>query len=163
MFRSEFDATAELLCEKLCEIDRWVADAVVDQITEVFVEPSAAVNHLVHAAAARSPTTSPGVSGNITGILNLLFLSPLSFLHTHTRHTQSSPEISPSSSPTHTSEQEESEAQLTRQVELFRRHSKRLSQVASHAAQSSADSKREQSVLCLGVLSIMLMVNGKVV
>lgn len=32
---------------------------------------------------------------------------------------------------------------LTRKVELFRRHSHRLSQVASHAAQSSADSKRE--------------------
>ena len=62
--RAEFDATAEALCERLCEIDQWVADAVVDQITEVFVEPSAPVHHLVR-AAAHSPTTSPGVSDTI--------------------------------------------------------------------------------------------------
>lgn len=61
--RAAFDQTAEQLCEKLCEIDRWVADAVVDQVTEVFVEPSAPINHLVQAAAAGSlATSSPGVS-----------------------------------------------------------------------------------------------------
>ena len=102
-----------------------MADAVVDQITEVFVEPSAAVNHLVQAAAG-SPTTSPGVSGPPS--------SP--------RYSHFSPQSSPSSSLTHTSDQE-SDAQLTRRVELFRRDSRRLSQVASHAAQSSADSKRK--------------------
>lgn len=63
--RAAFDQTAEQLCEKLCEIDRWVADAVVDQVTEVFVEPSAPIKHLVQAAAAGSlATTSHGVSGN---------------------------------------------------------------------------------------------------
>lgn len=49
---------------------------------------------------------------------------------------------------------------LTRKVELFRRHSHRLSQVASHAAQSSADSKRklkeivDQMVLCAVVVTM---------
>lgn len=61
--RTAFDKTAEKLCEKLCEIDRWVADAVVDQVTEVFVEPSAPVNHLVQAAAGSATTISPRVSG----------------------------------------------------------------------------------------------------
>lgn len=60
--RSAFDQTAEQLCEKLCEIDRWVADAVVDQVTEVFVDPSAPINHLVQAVAGSPTTTSPGVS-----------------------------------------------------------------------------------------------------
>ena len=63
--RTAFDQTAEQLCEKLCEIDRWVADAVVDQVTEVFVEPSAPVNHLVKAAGGSPATTSPGVSGHV--------------------------------------------------------------------------------------------------
>ena len=60
--RTAFDQTAEQLCEKLCEIDRWVADAVVDQVTEAFVEPAAPINHLVQAAAGTPTTTSPGVS-----------------------------------------------------------------------------------------------------
>lgn len=61
--RNAFDETAEQLCEKLCEIDGWVADAVVDQVTEVFVEPSIHINHLVQVAAGHTPpTTSPGVS-----------------------------------------------------------------------------------------------------
>ena len=62
MCRTAFDQTAEQLCEKLCEIDRWVADAVVDQVTEVFVEPSAPISHLVRAVAGSPATTSPGVS-----------------------------------------------------------------------------------------------------
>ena len=62
--RSAFDSTAEQLCEKLCELDRWVADAVVDQVTETFVETAAPINHLVQAATAASPTPTPPVSSS---------------------------------------------------------------------------------------------------
>ena len=41
----------------------------------------------------------------------------------------------------------ESTKGLTQQVELFRRHSRRLSQVAAYAAQSSADSESESVYL----------------
>ncbi len=58
--RATFDHTAEEFCEKLCELDSWVADAVVDQVTDAFVETSAPIDHLIQAAAA-TPTPSPPV------------------------------------------------------------------------------------------------------
>lgn len=45
-----FDKCAKKLCEKLNELDRMVADSVVDQVTDLFVETSAPLNHLVQAA-----------------------------------------------------------------------------------------------------------------
>lgn len=50
--RAAFDQTAETMCEKLLELDRWVADSVVDLVTNTFVETSAPINHLVEAATA---------------------------------------------------------------------------------------------------------------
>lgn len=60
--KAAFDRTAEQLCDKLCELDRWVADSVVEQVTDAFVETSAPIDHLVQAATA-TPTPSPPVSG----------------------------------------------------------------------------------------------------
>ena len=51
--------------------------------------------------------------------------------------------LSQSSSSPSSSQLDESLKGLTKQVELFRRHSRKLSQVAAYAAQSSTDSKRE--------------------
>ena len=62
--RLAFDRTAEQLCEKLCELDRWVADAVVDQVTETFVETADPINHLVQAATATSASPTPPVSSS---------------------------------------------------------------------------------------------------
>ena len=56
--KTAFDNTAEQICEKLCELDRWVATAVVDQVTDVFIETSAPIDHLHHAATA-TPTPMP--------------------------------------------------------------------------------------------------------
>lgn len=50
--RAKFDCTAENLCVKLCELDRLVADSVVERVTEDFVETSGPINHLVQAATA---------------------------------------------------------------------------------------------------------------
>ena len=58
-FRATFDGTAERLCEVLWDIDQSVADAVVDQVTETFVETSAPVNHLVYAASGNPSSTTP--------------------------------------------------------------------------------------------------------
>ena len=53
-----------------------------------------------------------------------------------------------SASPLGTSSQlEESLKGLDDEVKLFRRHSRRMSQVAAYAAQSSADSKRMTNIL----------------
>ena len=51
-YRATFDETAETMCDKLLELDRWVADSVVDQVTNTFVETSGPINHLVQAATA---------------------------------------------------------------------------------------------------------------
>lgn len=57
--RSAFDVTADQLCDKLLELDRWVADAVVDQVTDTFVYTSAPITSLVNAAhTMTSPVTS---------------------------------------------------------------------------------------------------------
>ncbi len=67
-----FDQTASRLQERLVELDRWVADSVVDQVTETFVEPSAPMHHLVHAATSPGHTyfspssTGTGISASTT-------------------------------------------------------------------------------------------------
>ena len=49
--RAAFDQIAETMCDKLEELNRWVADSVVDLVTDTFaVEPSGPINHLVQAA-----------------------------------------------------------------------------------------------------------------
>ncbi len=70
--KAAFDSTAERLQERLLELDRWVADSVVDQVTEAFVEPSAPMNHLVHAATgphltprSKSTTTATPTSTTV--------------------------------------------------------------------------------------------------
>lgn len=50
--KKAFDSTADHLCERLLELDRWVADSVVDQVTEAFVETSVPIDHLVQAATS---------------------------------------------------------------------------------------------------------------
>jgi len=66
-YKATFDATAKQLSERLVELDRWVADSVVDQVTEAFVEPSAAVDHLVEAAMSpHGPYLSPGSKSTTT-------------------------------------------------------------------------------------------------
>ena len=57
--RSAFDDTAEQLCNRLLELDRWVADAVVDQVTDTFVETSAPITSLVQVAHTGIATTRP--------------------------------------------------------------------------------------------------------
>ena len=51
-YRAAFDETAETMCDKLLELDRWVADSVVDQVTNTFMEASRPINHLIQAATA---------------------------------------------------------------------------------------------------------------
>ena len=55
--RTAFDQTAETMCDKLLELDRWVADSVVDLVTNTFVETSHPINHLVKAATSTATST----------------------------------------------------------------------------------------------------------
>ena len=132
-----FDKCAKKLCEKLNELDRLVADSVVDQVTDAFVETSAPLNVLVETATgtnrprgqAKAPPMSPPPAPT---------LPP-------TRHAPS--QVSPrhqvrdevDASPTKTAED------AKKMAEVFRRHSRRLSQVAAYAAQSSTDSESEDN------------------
>lgn len=74
--RSAFDVTAEQLCDKLLELDRWVADAVVDQVTDTFVETSAPITSLVQAAhtVTKPVTTAGAVSPQVCDFSNGLFI-----------------------------------------------------------------------------------------
>ena len=54
--------------------------------------------------------------------------------------------VSSASPPETSSHLEESLKGLNDEVKLFRRHSRRMSQVAAYAAQSSADSKRMNDI-----------------
>ena len=143
--KQTFDVTAERLGERLLELDRWVADSVVDQVTETFVEPSAPINHLVQ--AAMSPGTShltPGSKSTTTATPTSTTVScssndPL-FELLHPCAPPQSPDSSPSSAR---AQYDDSMSGLTKQVDLFRRHSRRLSQVAAYAAQSSTNAKSE--------------------
>ena len=70
-YRAAFDETAETMCDKLLELDRWVAESVVDQVTNTFVETSAPINHLVQAATAASThctTATPKTAQSATNV-----------------------------------------------------------------------------------------------
>lgn len=125
-----FDKCAKKLCAKLNELDRWVADSVVDQVTDVFVETSAPLNHLVQAATA-------------TGGEWQRFLPPPPSA-SHTFNTTSS-YVSPRQRQQHTDEVDGGASPATQETkhmaEVFRRHSHRLSQVATYAAQSLTDAE----------------------
>ena len=54
--RTSFDETAELICEKLRDLDRLVAVAVVNEVTETFGVPDDPIDHLVKAATAPKKT-----------------------------------------------------------------------------------------------------------
>ena len=66
-----FDQTAETMCDKLLELDRWVADSVVDLVTNTFGETSGPINHLVQAATetgAHTTTATPRVKQTATTV-----------------------------------------------------------------------------------------------
>ena len=70
-YRAAFDKTAETMCDKLLELDHWVAESVVDQVTNTFVETSAPINHLVQAATAASThwtTATPKTAQSATNV-----------------------------------------------------------------------------------------------
>lgn len=76
-YRAAFDETAETMCDKLLELDRWVADSVVDQVTNTFVETSGPINHLVQAATVggtywttATPKTAQSATTVTTSSLN---------------------------------------------------------------------------------------------
>ena len=52
VFRKAFDDTADLLSEKLIELDVAVGDSVIDQVANVVVNASAPVERLVEVASA---------------------------------------------------------------------------------------------------------------
>lgn len=54
IYRHELDMAARNLCDKLQELDRTVADAVVDQVTSVFVQTSQPLERLVTAVTSES-------------------------------------------------------------------------------------------------------------
>ena len=81
-YGAAFDETAETMCDKLLELDRWVADSVVDQVTNTFVETSDPINHLVRAATAAGThwtTATPKTAQSATTVTT----SPLNQVRIH--------------------------------------------------------------------------------
>ena len=56
--RVSFDNAADLLCEKLIELDHAVGDSVIDQVAHIVVESSAPVDRLMEAASSATVLTS---------------------------------------------------------------------------------------------------------
>ena len=56
--RVSFDGAADLLCEKLIELDHAVGDSVIDQVAHIVVESSAPVDRLIEAASSATVLTS---------------------------------------------------------------------------------------------------------
>lgn len=148
-----FDRYAKKLCEKLNELDRMVADSVVDQVTDIFVETSGPLNHLVQAATATGPPhqrrlmPTPPVPAASAGA------PPPPRPHPGYSYDATPPAVGVAS-PTRKQlfkEEVDSQspaAQDTKKIaEVFRRHSRRLSQVAAHAAQSSTDAHGKSPIL----------------
>ena len=50
--RVSFDNAADLLCEKLIELDHAVGDSVIDQVAHVVVDSSAPVDRLIEAVSS---------------------------------------------------------------------------------------------------------------
>lgn len=143
--RRAFDKCTKKLCEKLNELDRWVADSVVDQVTDAFVETSKPIDHLVQAAtASRRQRVAPA--------------PPTS----KPTPPQVYPRRHPNASPNPQLPEEDVDSpgpvpspDTKHMAEVFRRHSRRLSQVAVHAAQSSTDTESKDcwfTALCMDLL-----------
>lgn len=134
-----FDRSTKKFCEKLNELDCLVADSVLDQVTNVFVETNAPLNNLVQVATRGHHQQQQRVLPTPPDMPDL----PLP-RHSTARSTSppSPPRDREKESPSHSSSQENNSS-LTKQVELFRRHSRKLSQVASYAAQNSTNAKCE--------------------
>lgn len=126
-----FDKCTKKLCEKLNELDRWVADSVVDQVTDVFVEAAAPLNHLVQTATGSRAYTPQRVVPTPPTSAPAPPLS--SARHTPNDKSPGSDEVDAGPSP--------AAEDTKRMAEVFRRHSRRLSQVATYAAQSSTDTE----------------------
>lgn len=114
LYRAQCDEKAELLCNKLLLLEKTVSDSVVDQISDAFVGTSAPLEHLVTAAVASQ-------------VLSQCHCSIVVYL----KSLQSS------------SEDGEGDHDLSKKVTSFRQHSKRLSQVAIHAAEGVSDPSSE--------------------
>lgn len=54
LFRSQFDETVEVLCSKLEELDKMVANSVADQVADVYATPVAPIEDLVKGAVTSS-------------------------------------------------------------------------------------------------------------
>ena len=163
-----FDKCTKKLCEKLNELDRLVADSVVDQVTNVFVETSQPLDHLVDAATMereRGRGKERGRGRTPPHPQHLTVASPparqaSSHLHPHRPVAASGRGVQSGGSPSRQlpkekvrrqeegeeeEEEEEQEGMDTKQMaEVFRRHSRKLSQVAVYAARSSTDTDSEQ-------------------
>ena len=119
-----------------------MAESVIDQVTDVFVEAAAPVNHLVKVAT----TTNPGT----TLAPPITTPPPPSMLHSPHRVPHASPQYRPEKDDIPDSAPYDNSG-LSKQVELFRRHSRKLSQVAAYAAQSSTDTKRMLCKYCVEI------------
>ena len=136
-----FDKCTKKLCKKLNELDRWVADSVVDQVTDAFVETSKPIDHLVRAATAhRSPQrVVPAPPTSKPAPPPTSARPRATNTRAGTQHSQQFPEedvdAAAAASP-----------DTKHMAEVFRRHSRRLSQVAVYAAQSSTDAESKRMV-----------------
>ncbi len=121
----------------------------MEQVTEVFVEASAPINSLVHVATTTGSrkVVPTAVSSPLTS--EPYAPPPTSRPSYGRRHDE--PHLRAGTRTKHGGEEDDEEdtvdlaagddSGLTKQVNLFRRHSQRLSQVAAYAAQSSTDTE----------------------
>ena len=100
-----------MLSNKLLLLEKTVQESVVDQISDAFVGTSAPLENLVTAA-----------------VTNQVLCQCWCLTMVHSCYLQFS-----------SSENSEDERELSKKATLFRQHSKRLSQVALHAAEGVSD------------------------
>lgn len=60
--RVSFDNAAELLCEKLIDLDHAVGDSVIDQVAHIVVESSVPVDRLIAVSSATVLTSNSSVN-----------------------------------------------------------------------------------------------------
>ena len=78
--RKAVNAAADQLSKKLEELDKEVADSVVDLVADVFVDPSKPIENLVQAAKR---STAPGETAQPRRQTLPQRSIPVSVLHTH--------------------------------------------------------------------------------
>lgn len=151
-----FDRCAQKLCEKLNELEWWVKDSVVHQVADAFMETTGPINHLVKTAHGRGQKL-PSPRETLTPRSNI---STPSTTYPPTRSDQhhmseDKPVSGRRQRTTQTPPTEvngpgggNEEDGLKKQVQVFRRHSQRLGEVASYAAQRSKDTRRECHIDC---------------